>query len=329
MFFLIDRFGRSLTYLRVSLIDRCNLRCLYCMPQGLLNPFSEGELLSMQEIFDIVAIFSELGINKVRLTGGEPLLKKGVPTLVKAIKGLPAIREVVMTTNGVLLKNFAAELKQAGLDRINVSLDTLNIQNFKRITGLDKLKEVLEGIHAAVAVGIQPIKVNVVLMKGFNDLEILDLARFAIGSSLHLRFIEWMPTAGEIHSVRESRFLSAEIAQKQIESEYSLKLDDSDPHAPARTYRIEGTRSTVGFISPLSNAFCAKCNRLRLKANGMMKTCLHGKEDLDIRSLLRQGATHEEIKERIVSTVFDRPEEHFLNNPAVPHNDFVMTAVGG
>jgi len=326
---LIDRFGRSLTYLRVSLIDRCNLRCLYCMPQGLLNPFSEGELLSMQEIFDIVAIFSELGINKVRLTGGEPLLKKGVPTLVKAIKGLPAIREVVMTTNGVLLKNFAAELKQAGLDRINVSLDTLNIQNFKRITGLDKLKEVLEGIHAAVAVGIQPIKVNVVLMKGFNDLEILDLARFAIGSSLHLRFIEWMPTAGEIHSVRESRFLSAEIAQKQIESEYSLKLDDSDPHAPARTYRIEGTRSTVGFISPLSNAFCAKCNRLRLKANGMMKTCLHGKEDLDIRSLLRQGATHEEIKERIVSTVFDRPEEHFLNNPAVPHNDFVMTAVGG
>lgn len=326
---MIDRFGRKLTYLRVSLIDRCNLRCFYCMPHGLLNPFREDELLNMDEIAEIVSIFAELGINKVRLTGGEPLLKKGVPDLVRRIKNFSGIREVVMTTNGVLLGTFAQNLKNAGLDRVNVSLDTLDRENFKRITGLDKLSDVLNGIDAAAKAGIGPIKINTVLMKNYNDREIMELVEFAIERSFHIRFIEWMPTAGEIQSVRENRYLSSEFAKQSVAEKYGLIPDDSDPHAPAKNFRIEGTRSRIGFISPLSNAFCAKCNRLRLKANGMMKTCLHGKEDLDIKALLRQGVSREEIKEQIVSTVFDRPEEHFLNNPAVPHNDFVMTAVGG
>ena len=326
---MIDRFGRKLTYLRVSLIDRCNLRCLYCMPQGLLNPFKEDEILSTDETAEVVSIFAELGINKVRLTGGEPLLKKGVPDLVRRIKSFPGIQEVVMTTNGVLLESFSRELKNAGLDRLNVSLDTLDRENFKRITGLDKLQDVLAGIEAAAKAGIGPIKINTVLMKGYNDGEILDLVQYAVERSFQIRFIEWMPTAGEIHSVRENRFLSSESAKQLIEEKCGLIPDDSSPHAPARSFYIDGTRSRVGFISPLSNAFCAMCNRLRLKANGMMKTCLHGKEDLDIKALLRQGASRGEIKERILSTVFDRPEEHFLNNAAVPHNDFVMTAVGG
>ncbi len=324
-----DKFGRELTYLRVSLIDRCNLRCLYCMPHGLLNPFKEDELLTMDETAEIISIFAELGISKVRLTGGEPLLKKGVPDLIRRIKNFPGIREVVMTTNGVLLKPFAEDLKKAGLDRINVSLDTLGRENFMRITGLDKLSDVLSGIEAAARAGIEPIKINTVLMKGYNDHEIMDLVLFSIERSFQIRFIEWMPTAGEIHSVRENRFLSSEFAKRLIEEKCGLIPDDSNPHAPARSFYIEGTKSRVGFISPLSNAFCAMCNRLRLKANGMMKTCLHGKEDLDIKSLLRQGAPREEIKKKIESVVFDRPEEHFLNNAAVPHNDFVMTAVGG
>ncbi len=344
-----DKFGRELTYLRVSLIDRCNLRCLYCMPHGLLNPFKEDELLTMDETAEIISIFAELGISKVRLTGGEPLLKKGVPALIRRIKNFPgpqsldrgtsvgamdspvisSIREVVMTTNGVLLKTFAQDLKEAGLDRINVSLDTLDRENFKRITGLDKLDDVLNGIEAAWKAGIEPIKINTVLMKGTNDKEIMDLVQFAVERAFQIRFIEWMPTAGEIHSVRERRFLSSEFAKRLIEERYRLTPDDSNPHAPARSFYIEGTKSRVGFISPLSNAFCSMCNRLRLKANGMMKTCLHGKEDLDIKSILRQGIPREEIKENISSVAFDRPEEHFLNNPAVPHNDFVMTAVGG
>lgn len=324
-----DRYGRELTYLRVSLIDRCNLRCFYCMPHGTLNPIHEDELLTMEETAEIISIFSELGINKVRLTGGEPLLKRGVPDLVSRVKGMTGIKEVVMTTNGVLLKMFAEDLKKAGLDRINVSLDTLDRENFKRITGLDKWEAVLNGIEAAQKAGIRPIKINTVLMKGYNDREIMDLVRFAVERSFHIRFIEWMPTAGEIHLIRENRFLSSGFARQAVEEKYRLAADDSEPHAPARSFHIVGTESKVGFISPLSNAFCAMCNRLRLKANGMMKTCLHGKEDLDLKAFLRKGAPRGEIKERILSAVFDRPEEHFLNNPAVTHNDFVMTAVGG
>lgn len=324
-----DKFGRELTYLRVSLIDRCNLRCLYCMPNGALNSFKEDELLTMDEIAEVVSIFSEMGIWKVRLTGGEPLLRKGVPSLVQKIKSFPGIREVVMTTNGVLLEAFAEELKSAGLDRINISIDTLDRENFKRITGLDKMNDVLAGIEAARRAGIGPIKLNTVLMKGFNDHEIMDLVEFAIRGSMHIRFIEWMPTAAEIHKVRENRFLSVDFPKHLIQEKYGFIPDESEPHAPARTFGIRGTQTKVGFISPLSNAFCPMCNRLRLKANGMMKTCLHGKEDLDLKSLLREGIPREAIKRRIADVVFDRPEEHFLNQPGVVHNDFVMTAVGG
>ncbi len=326
---MIDRFGRRLTYLRVSLIDRCNLRCLYCMPHGLLDPFKEEELLTMDEVARIVELFAELGISKVRLTGGEPLLRKGVPALVARLKSIPGIHEVVMTTNGILLAPFAAKLKQAGLDRLNISLDTLDRENFKRIAVIDKLPEVLGGIDAALKNGLGPIKLNMVLMKGINDHEVPAMVRFAVERRMDLRFIEWMPTAAEIHSVRENRFLDTESVRQSLESEFCLARKEVDPHAPARTYQIIGTHSTIGFISPLSNAFCSMCNRLRLKANGMMKTCLHGKEDLDLRCLLRSETSREEIRKRIEETVFDRPKEHFLNDPTVEHKDFIMTAVGG
>ncbi len=166
-------------------------------------------------------------------------------------------------------------------------------------------------------------------MKGRIDHEILDLVRFAVQNKFHLRFIEWMPTASEIHGIQKDHFMSSEAAKERVEKFYSLTQDESSPHAPARDFHLEGTASNVGFISPLSNLFCAKCNRLRLKANGMMKTCLHGKEDLDLKTLFREGLSRDFIKERIQSVVFDRPEEHFLNRESVPHNDFVMTAVGG
>ncbi len=326
---MIDKYGRELTYLRVSLIDRCNLRCFYCMPHGALNPFKEDEILNEDEIVTIVSIFAELGIWKVRLTGGEPLLRKDAVNLVSRVKKIAGIREVVMTTNGVLLKHFASDLKKAGLDRINISLDTLDRENFKRITGADKWQDVLDGIQEAVDQKITPIKINAVLMKGVNDHEIMDLVDFSVKKRLDLRFIEWMPTANEILEVRAGRFMSADIAKKLIEGKYNLIPDDENPHAPARTFHLEGTQTKAGFISPLSNVFCAKCNRLRLKANGMMKTCLHGKEDLNLKKLLRQGDSRNEIKKHILETVFNRPEEHFLNSPEVPHNDFVMTAVGG
>jgi len=283
----------------------------------------------MEETAKIVEIFAGLGIRKVRLTGGEPLIRKDVPWLVSKIKSIPAIREIVMTSNGILLGRFAKELRAAGLDRINISLDTLSRKNFERITGMDKFNEVLNGITSALEAGIKPIKINVVLMKGVNDEEVMDLVEFAIERDCEIRFIEWMPTAGEIHDMRNNRFLSNEWAKEKIQEKYALESDNTDTYAPARTFMIGGTKSKVGFISPLSNAFCANCNRLRIKANGMLKTCLHGKEDLDIKALLRQGLPREAIEEEIRSVVFDRPEEHFLNNSTVQHNDFVMTAVGG
>lgn len=326
---MIDKFGRRLTYLRVSLIDRCNLRCLYCMPHGLLDPFKEDELLTMDEVAETVGIFAELGISKVRLTGGEPLLRKGVPVLIARLKATPGIHEVVMTTNGILLAPFAGKLKQAGLDRLNISLDTLDRENFKRISVMDKLPEVLAGIDAALANDLGRIKLNMVLMKGINDHEVPAMVRFAVERGMDLRFIEWMPTAAGINTIREDKFLSTETVRQNLESEFCLVRKEVDPHAPARTYQIIGTESTIGFISPLSNAFCAMCNRLRLKANGMMKTCLHGKEDLDVRGLLRARVPRQEIRRKIEETVFDRPKEHFLNDPTVKHEDFVMTAVGG
>ena len=299
------------------------------MPKGNAGAFAESELLTLDEIAGLVSVFAGLGIRKVRLTGGEPLLRKGVPNLVRRLKAVPGIAEVVLTTNGLLLARHAQELKDAGLDRVNVSLDTLDRENFTRITGADKFHEVLAGLEAARRAGLAPVKMNVVLMKGVNDGEIPALVRFAVERDFEIRFIEWMPTLNEIGSIRESRFLPVEAARKIIEAEYTLRPDDSNPHAPARTFFLRGTRSKAGFISPLSNAFCSSCNRLRLKANGKMKTCLHGEEDLDLGALVRRGATADEIRQAILPVVFNRPEEHFLNNPAVAHKDFLMTAVGG
>ena len=283
----------------------------------------------MEEVFEVITLFQELGIEKVRLTGGEPLLRKGVPSLVARVKALPGIREVVMTTNGVLLKSFARELKAAGLDRLNISLDTLDRSNFLKITGMDKFQEVMGGIQEVFRLGLSPVKINAVLMKGYNDHEVLDLVDFAVVNACEVRFIEWMPTAGEILSERNNRFLSNIFAREIISQRYTLIPDCSNPHSPAGTFRIRGTCAKVGFISPLSNQFCKKCNRLRIKANGMLKTCLHGKEDLNIRELLRSNSTRGAIKSHIGSVVYNRPEEHFLNDATVRHQDFVMTAVGG
>jgi cyclic pyranopterin phosphate synthase len=194
---------------------------------------------------------------------------------------------------------------------------------------MDQWQAVVGGIVEAKAVGLEPVKVNTVLMKGVNNDEILALVGFAIEQELELRFIEWMPTNPLVDLEREGKFLSNEVAQAQIEQQYRLISDDPDPHSPARSFRIDGTRARVGFINPLSNFFCAMCNRVRLKVNGRIKTCLHGKEELDLKTMLRTGVPREAIKRQIATAVFLRPEQHFLNRPEVAHQDFVMTQVGG
>jgi cyclic pyranopterin phosphate synthase len=234
-----------------------------------------------------------------------------------------------MSTNGVLLQRHARALKAAGLQRVNISLDTLSRENFARITGMDQWDEVVGGILEAKAVGLEPVKLNTVLMKGVNDEEVVELVDFAVRHDLELRFIEWMPTNPLVDVEREDRFLSNDVAKARIEAHYPLTPDDTDPHSPARNFRIEGTQTCVGFINPLSNVFCAMCNRVRLKVTGRIKTCLHGREELDLKAMLREGVPREAIKRQIATTVFLRPEQHFLTRPDVIHQDFVMTQIGG
>ena len=324
-----DQFGRTITYLRISVIDKCNLRCLYCMPRGLVNRTRLAELLTNEELVELATIFVELGVTKIRLTGGEPLLRPGLVDVVRRLAQIEGLAQVAMSTNGVLLKRDARVLKEAGLQRVNVSLDTLSPEKFAQITGQDAWQAVVEGIVEAKAVGLEPVKVNTVLMKGVNDDEILALVGWAIKQELELRFIEWMPTNPMVDGEREGKFLSNEIARAEIERHYRLIPDDPDPHSPAKSFRIEGTCARVGFINPLSNVFCAMCNRVRLKVNGRIKTCLHGKEELDLKTMLRTGVPREEIKRQIGTAVFLRPEQHFLNRSQIPHQDFIMTQVGG
>jgi len=326
---MYDQFGRIITYLRISVIDKCNLRCIYCMPHGLVNKTRLSEFLTNDELVELATMFAELGITKIRLTGGEPLLRPKLVELVARLAEIPGMCVLAMSTNGVLLKRHARALKKAGLHRVNVSLDTLSREKFARITGMDQWQMVLEGILEAKAVGLESVKVNTVLMKGINDDEILALVGFAIEHELELRFIEWMPTNPLVDLEREGKFLSNEVARSAIEEYHRLIPDDPDPHSPARSFRIDGARARVGFINPLSNVFCAMCNRVRLKVNGRIKTCLHGKEELDLKTMLRTGVSREAIKRQIATAVFLRPEQHFLNRPEVTHQDFVMTHVGG
>lgn len=324
-----DKFERELSYLRVSVVDRCNLRCLYCMPTLGAGFAPWNEILSDDEIVTLVRLFTELGISKVRLTGGEPLARPGIASLVSRLRKNPDIKELALSTNGVLLKEQARDLRNAGLDRINISLDTLKRDRFLKIARMDRLDVVLEGIDAALGMGFHPVKINTVLMRSVNEDEILDLVQFAIDHAIEIRFIEYMPTNNHVPLEWKAGFFSAEEAQAVIEKEYILISKDTYLSSPARVCSIKGTQARVGFISPLSCIFCSRCNRLRLKANGALKTCLHGQEDLNLKALLRAGISETEIKQKIEKVVFDRPEQHFLNDSNVRHQDFQMSHIGG
>lgn len=324
-----DRFGRELTYLRLSVVDRCNLRCLYCMPSHGAGFVAWRELLTYDEMAILVRCFAELGTRKVRLTGGEPLVRRDLEDLVARLRNISGICELALSTNGVFLKGRARSLKDAGLGRVNVSLDTLSRARFEEIARMDRLTDVLDGIDEAIACGLGPLKLNTVLMRGVNDTEILGLVGFAVERSIEVRFIELMPTNGLVQIDPKQAFMSCAEARAIVEQAYELVAVDTYASSPAQVFAVSGTAARVGFISPLSNFFCARCNRLRLKATGALKTCLHGPEDLDLKTMLRSGIPIEVIKRRIEEVVYARPEEHFLNRPEIAHRDFQMSHVGG
>jgi cyclic pyranopterin phosphate synthase len=304
---LIDNFKRVIDYIRISITDRCNLRCKYCF-DGSFNFLPHEELLSYEEIIRFVKACAALGVSKVRLTGGEPLARKGIPYLLSEINRIPGIEDISLTTNGVFLGDKILELKEAGLKRVNISLDTLNRERFAFITGIDVFDDVVMSIEKAMYAGLNPIKINTVIIKGFNDDEILDFAKLAKTFNHHIRFIEYMPF-GDSNMWDSSKIITSAEIEERIRSVYELEPFASKDKGPAKMFKVKGGAGKVGFISPVSSHICSECNRLRLTASGMIRPCLFSDTEYDVKALIRGGKSDEEIKAFIRDTVSVKPEK--------------------
>jgi cyclic pyranopterin phosphate synthase len=306
----MDAYGRQMTYLRISLTDRCNFRCLYCMPEMGMKFQPRAEMLTDDELITVVGAFAELGFTKFRLTGGEPTIRPHLVEIVRAIKRFPGVEEVTMTTNALLLGRMAEPLAEAGLDRINVSLDTLDPIRFKSMTRGGRFDMVWEGILAAESAGISPIKINSVVIRGQNEHEVADLARLTLERGWQMRFLEIMPMEG-VGMVYDEGLVTSEETQARIEQEFGpLQHVASPPGDPARVWRIPGSAGTIGFISPISEPFCSTCNRVRLSSDGKLRLCLLRADELDLRDVVRNGGTREDLTRRIRSGIWRKPWGH-------------------
>lgn len=307
---LVDSFGRTHNYLRVSVTDRCNLRCSYCDPQGVSRRTQCRETLSFAEIIRLVRLFAGMGVVKVRLTGGEPLIRENIEQLVERVVRIPGIETVGLTTNGVLLKDKLHALKKAGLSALNISLDTLRPERFSRITGRNQFHRVRESIDAALDEGFVPLKINTVIIRSLNDDELVDFVELACKAPISVRFIEYMPFSSNLW--RNEDFVSWSQMRQVIERRYRLNplRGRSEENTVAREYGIDGFTGRVGFITPLSSKFCHRCSRLRLTSDGHLKLCLHYPEEIDLVSPLRAGLSDKELAEMICSGLRKKPKEH-------------------
>jgi cyclic pyranopterin phosphate synthase len=305
---LVDRHSRRIEYLRVSVTDRCNLRCIYCMPHE-RKPIEFKHILSYEEIIRIVRIAAGLGIKRVRLTGGEPLMRRNILYLVRKIAEINAIEDLSLTTNGVLLEDMADDLRQAGLKRVNISLDSLNPERYREITQGGDINRVLRGIEKAREVGLKPVKLNVVVVKGINHDEVLDFAKLTLKEDIHIRFIEFMP--GRHNEWDSARVVTIKEIRSCLEDVYEMEPVVVDTSGPARHWRIKGARGLIGFISPLSEHFCHECNRLRITSDGKLRPCLFSPEEIDLKAALRNGSTDQQIKDLLVKAILKKPEGHY------------------
>jgi len=325
---LVDRYGRVHDYLRISVTDRCNLRCDYCMgPAGvpLLEP---GQILSYEEIVTVVECAARLGIRKVRISGGEPLVRKRAAGLIKRLAAIPGIADLALTTNGQLLSAQAEELGKAGLNRVNISLDSLKPAIYRQVTRGGDLAEALAGIAAAIKVGLKPVKLNVVLMKGINDTEIPAFLEFASQRQLHLRFIEYMPVSPYTKDWQE-RYLPLEAVLAELRSlGYTVEslTNPGDCRGPAEIYQVQGMNGTLGLIRPVSRHFCARCNRLRLTADGYLKPCLYWAEELSVRPVLDQPAA---LQDLFFKALEIKRIKHEMQQEHPVHHNRGMSAIGG
>jgi cyclic pyranopterin phosphate synthase len=328
----VDAYNRPISYLRISVTDRCNLRCVYCMPPDGVPWRAHEHILRYEEIETVVRAAAELGVSKVRLTGGEPLVRRGIADLVRALAHIPGIDDLALTTNGILLARYASELAEAGLQRVNVSLDTLRAGRFRRITRSGRLEDVLEGMAAARQAGLTPIKINTVVIRGMNEDEVVDFARRTLGTECHIRFIELMPVGngGLVDDTWQQKVVTAGEIRGEIEAALGELVPEraSVGGGPARTYRLVGARGTLGFITPVSEHFCYHCNRLRLTADGQLRPCLLSDHEIDLRTPLRQGAGVAQIKALLLRGIGSKPLQHHLDERSRPENR-VMSEIGG
>ena len=326
----VDSFQRRINYLRISVTDRCNLRCRYCVPKDTLPLLDHGDIARYEELLRITRLAAELGITKVRITGGEPLVRRGIVYFIEKLSKIPGIEDIAMTTNGVLLKPRLPELMDAGLKRLNISLDTLKPETFHQITGRDLFPKVWEGIMAALDSGFSPIKLNTVPLKGINDDEIVDLAGLAVKYPLHVRFIEYMPMGNS--AVDDSQRILAPEIQRAIETKLGrLTPVPSELHdGPASRFTIKDAPGEIGLITPVSSHFCHKCNRLRLTSQGHLRACLLDDKETDILAALRDGASDKKLMGIIHTTILSKPLSHHLNQCEAIHRvPSQMSSIGG
>ncbi len=324
---LIDSFDRHIRYLRLSVTDRCNLRCTYCMAED-MTFLPKSKVLSLEEMAQVSKAFVDLGVEKIRLTGGEPLVRNGIVELAQEIGKLDGLRELVMTSNGVLLDKFAKPLRDAGMSRINISIDSLRKDRFNTLTRFGNLEDVLRGIDAAREAGFKKIKLNAVVLKGTNDDEVIDLTQFAVDKGLDISFIEEMPL-GEIDGhVRVETAVENRTIREQLEEHFKLEKSDFNDSAsgPSRYLNIVDSDSKVGFISPMSDNFCASCNRVRVTAEGLLLLCLGNEHSLDLREIIRHDP--DSLKEAIVGSMQRKPERHYFDPKDITITRH-MSATGG
>lgn len=328
---LVDTHNRKIDYMRISVTDRCNLRCVYCMPPEGIELTESQNILRYEELLRIARISAAHGVSKFRITGGEPLVRRGIIEFLKDLSSIKGVDDLSITTNGVLLKDYAAKLKEAGLRRVNVSLDSLKRDRFQKMTRGDNLEDVLDGLRESEYVGLTPVKVNMVVIKGFNDDEIITFANLSKEKPWHIRYIEYMPFNTQ-EGWQKDKCLSA----KEIKELISQQAGELFPVAhgpgaagPARRYKFKDAPGEIGLISPVSEHFCGSCNRLRLTADGKIRTCLFSDNEIDLKTALRDGSSDDAIERLLFKAVAEKPSQHHINENVFKKCSRTMSLIGG
>ena len=326
---LIDKFGRRVDYIRLSVTDRCDFRCVYCMTEE-MQFVPRKQVLTLEELYTVARAFTELGVSRIRLTGGEPMVRSNVMHLVDRLGKLPGLDELLLTTNGSQLDKYSAPLKAAGVKRINISLDSLDAEKFLRISRVGKLERVLAGIDAAVATGFDRLRINSVIMRGYNEGEVLPLVEFALDRGLDIAFIEEMPLGEASDHDREDTTCSNDWVREQIESRYTLLDSAVKTAGPSRYAQVVGSKSRIGFISPVTHNFCADCNRVRVTVEGRLLLCLGNEHSMDLRAILRDDSKDfDDLKTAIVAAMDLKPERHYFYDKEHAQPVRLMNMTGG